>query len=497
MSTRKLITAMIFSSLFGGVIAIGGYTLIQSDSQQMLPQQVLQDRSASFTNMVLDTNNYVVPEGLNFVYAANNSKDAVVHIRTIYDGQRGENAVYFEDLFREYFGEQPRQQRQMPSRGAGSGVIVSRDGYIVTNNHVVEGASEIEVLLNDNRSYDAEVIGLDPTTDLAVLKIDDSSLPTMNWGNSDQLQLGEWVLAVGNPFDFRSTVTAGIVSAKARNIGILANANRESNLQIESFIQTDAAVNPGNSGGALVNLRGELVGINTAIISPTGAFAGYSFAVPVSLVNKVYDDLVEFGQVQRAMLGIRIRDVSADLSEAEDLGTLTGVYIQSVIDGSTADDANLQSGDVILSVNGSSVSNVSQLQEKIALKRPGDKVEVTYLRDGKRRVVDVVLKNQNGNTELVAAAKDEFTLSGATFAELEEDDLSDYKLSGGVKVTDVGSGKWREAGIKRGFVITKVDKTEIEDLKGFSDYLNQAKGEGILIEGIYPDGEKAYYGIGW
>ena len=497
MNTKNMIMAMVFSSILGGVIAIGGYTLIQPQPQQPQPQPMSQQGTASFTNMVVDTSNFVVPEGLNFVYAANHSKDAVVHIRTVYSGQRSDQAIYFEDLFRDYFGDQQRQPRNMPSRGAGSGVIVSGDGYIVTNNHVVEGASEIEVLLNDNRSYQAEVIGLDPTTDLAVLKIEDRNLPTMQWGDSDRLQLGEWVLAVGNPFEFRSTVTAGIVSAKARNIGILANQNRGTNLQIESFIQTDAAVNPGNSGGALVNLRGELVGINTAIISPTGAFAGYSFAVPVSLVHKVFDDLVEFGQVQRAMLGIYIRDVDATLSEEENLGTLTGVYIQSVMDGSTADDARLESGDVIIEVNGQSVQNVSQLQEKIALKRPGESVEVTYLRDGKRRVSSVVLKNQQGTTELVAAVTDKFTLAGATFAELSDEDKTAFKIDGGVKVTELGNGKWKEAGIKKGFVITRVDKTEIDDVKEFSDYLNQVKGEGILIEGIYPDGEKAYYGIGW
>jgi serine protease Do len=498
MNTRKMITAMIFSSILGGVIAIGGYTLIQPDQQLLQPREVRQEGAPSFTNMVLDTSNFIVPEGLNFVYAANNSKDAVVHIRTVYNGTRGEEAIRFEDLFREYFDQQPNNpHNNMPSQGAGSGVIVSGDGYIVTNNHVVDGATEIEVLLNDNRTYEAEVVGLDPTTDLAVLKIEERNLPSMRWGDSDKLQLGEWVLAVGNPFQFRSTVTAGIVSAKARNIGILARQNRETNLQIESFIQTDAAVNPGNSGGALVNLRGELVGINTAIISPTGAFAGYSFAVPVSLVHKVYEDLVAYGQVQRAMLGIRIRDVNSDLNDEEDLGTLRGVYIQSVIDGSTADDANLESGDVILEINGQPVNNVSQLQEKIALKRPGEEVEVTYLRNGNKRVVGVTLKNQNGNTDLVAAVTDEFTLSGATFTELTENELMQFDIDGGVKVTDIGGGKWKEAGIKRGFIVTRVDKTEINDVKQFSDYLNQVKGEGILIEGIYPDGEKAYYGIGW
>lgn len=487
--------AMIFSSLLGGIIAIGGYSLLV-EPQVVQPQPVSRQGEASFTNMVLDTNNFIVPEGLNFVYAASNSTNSVVHIRTAYNSQRSEGTYYFDDLLRDYFGENPGQ-RSIPSAASGSGVIVSQDGYIVTNNHVVEGASEIEVLLNDNRSYEAEVIGLDPTTDLAVLKIDANNLPPMKWGDSDQLQLGEWVLAVGNPFEFRSTVTAGIVSAKARNIGILARQNSRTNLQIESFIQTDAAVNPGNSGGALVNLKGELVGINTAIISPTGAFAGYSFAVPVSLVHKVYDDLVEYGKVQRALLGINIRDVNADLSEEENLGTLRGIYIQSIIDGSAADQANLESGDVIVSIDGNEVNNVSQLQERIALKRPGEEVTVTYLRDGKRREVDVILKNQAGTTEIVEAVRDEFHLSGATFKNVSSEELEEYGIDGGVKVTSIENGKWREAGIKRGFIITRVDKNDIEDLKDFSDHLNQVRGEGILIEGIYPDGEKAYYGIGW
>ena len=493
MNTRKLFIAMIFSSLLGGVIAIGGYSLI-IEPQQLQPQPVSQEGQASFTNMVLDTNTFVVPEGLNFVYAASNSTNSVVHIRTAYDVARAEGT--FDELLRDYFGESPRGQRA-PAGGSGSGVIVSADGYIVTNNHVIEGAREIEVLLNDNRTYEAEVVGQDPTTDLAVLKIDGGNLPPMKWGDSDQLQLGEWVLAVGNPFEFRSTVTAGIVSAKARNIGILARQNSRTNLQIESFIQTDAAVNPGNSGGALVNLRGELVGINTAIISPTGAFAGYSFAVPVSLVHEVYDDLVEYGSVQRALLGINIRDVNADLSKEENLGTLRGIYIQSVIDGSAADDAKLESGDVIVAIDGDEVNNVSQLQERIALKRPGDEVAVTYLREGKRREVEVVLKNQSGTTDIVVAVKDEFSLAGATFTEVSKEDQEELGIQGGVRVASIEAGKWKEAGIKRGFIITRVDKTEIEDLKDFSDYLNQVRGEGILIEGIYPDGEKAYYGIGW
>ncbi len=490
MSKRNLFFAMIFSSVFGGIIAIGGYTLlVEPDETQFVPTS--QVSPASFTNFIFDTTDFVVPEGLNFVYAAKSSTNSVVHIRTRYDGgQRTPNP--FDDYFRDFFGEP--DPRRNPSRGAGSGVIVNAEGHIVTNNHVVEGASEIRVLLNDNRSYEAEVVGVDPTTDLAVIRIDERNLPAMQWGNSDDLDLGEWVLAVGNPFEFRSTVTAGIVSAKARNINIL---RRNNDLSIESFIQTDAAVNPGNSGGALVNLRGELVGINTAIISPTGAFAGYSFAVPVSLVKKVYDDLVEFGTVQRALLGIRIQDVNPELAETEELNVNRGIYIVSVNDGSAADDANLSSGDVIVGVNGKNVGSVSELQEQIALNRPGDEVTITYIRDGKTRDVSTVLKNESNNTDVVVAVNDRYSVNGAVFEEVLDEELENLDLPGGVKVTDVQAGKFREAGIKRGFIITRVDKNDIEDLKDFSDYLESARGEGILIEGIYPNGDKAYYGIGW
>jgi serine protease Do len=495
MDTRKLIVAMTFSSVLGGVIAIGGYSLI-ADKEQAMPVQVAQSGEVSFTNMVLDTTNYVVPEGLNFVYAANSATNTVVHVRTIYDGSEQEGSADFEGMLREYFGDDPRQGRR-PSRGSGSGVIISDQGHIVTNHHVVDGASSIEIMLNDNSTYEAKIIGLDPTTDLAVLKVEGASFVPMKWGNSDQLQLGEWVLAVGNPFEFRSTVTAGIVSAKARNIGILARQNMGTSLQIESFIQTDAAVNPGNSGGALVNLRGELVGINTAIISPTGAFAGYSFAVPVSLVKKVSDDLIQYGTVQRALLGIRIRDVNAELADEEDLGTLRGIYIESIIDGSAADGVSMESGDVIVALDGNTVNSVSQLQEKVALKRPGESVDVTYLRDGKKREVSIILKNESGTTDLIASVKDEFELSGAIFREVSDETIERLRLDGGVEVASLQSGKWREAGIKKGFIITRVDKNDIDDLQDFSEYLNKVQGEGILIEGMYGDGEKAYYGIGW
>jgi len=494
MNKKNLIFAMIFSSMFGGVIALGGYALfVKPETIQVVPAS--EKTSASFTNLVFDTTDYIVPEGLNFVYAAKSATPSVVHIRTVYEG--GQQKDYYnplDDFFRDYFDEEPRSERR-PSRGAGSGVIISNDGYIVTNNHVVEGATEIEVQLNDNRTFSAEIVGLDPSTDLAVIKIDEKNLPIMKFGDSDNVNIGEWVLAVGNPFDFRSTVTAGIVSAKARNINILARNFRNSanNLSIESFIQTDAAVNPGNSGGALVNLKGELIGINTAIISPTGAFAGYSFAVPVSLVKKVTEDIVETGEVRRALLGIRIGDVDAGLAEREDLSVIRGVYVTSVNSGSAADEAGIESGDVIVAVDAQPVNTVAQLQERIALNRPGDEVEVTIMRGENKKSLKAVLKG----TEQLIAANRSYRIEGAVFEEIDEDEMSDLDLEGGVKIADISKGKWSDAGMEEGFIITKIDKREIRSINDFRNYIENARGEGLLIEGIYPDGEKAYYGIGW
>ena len=299
---------------------------------------------------------------------------------------------------------------------------------------------------------------------------------------------------MGNPYTFNSTVTAGIVSAKARNIDILRkNAN---DLSIESFIQTDAAVNPGNSGGALVNLKGELVGINTAIMSPTGSYAGYSFAVPVSLVKKVYIDLVEYGTVQRALLGIRIGDVNAKLAEEERLGINRGVYISSVGNQSAADLAGLESGDVIIAVNEKPVSNTSELQEQVALNRPGDEVWIKYIRDQKIRDVSVVLQNSLGTMEVVKAIN-RLTLEGASFEDLSEKELDKLKLSGGIRFKEIGPGKWKNAGIQPGFIITMIDKRVIKNIEELKIYLDTVKGDGILITGYYPNGEKVYYGIAW
>lgn len=492
MNNKQQLFGFILASIFGGVIALGGYKLVVKEEPTTIIQPVKEQVQFSNYNPSATA---AVAEGLSFVEAAKAVTPGVVHIRTVYNATSGRsNQGTFDDFFRDYFGDTRRQQGR-PQAGSGSGVIISADGYIVTNNHVVENADEIEVLLNDNSTYKGKIIGTDPTTDLALVKIEGNDLPTVKMGDSDKAEIGEWVLAVGNPFDFRSTVTAGIVSAKGRNINILRDRN---GLQIESFIQTDAAVNPGNSGGALVNLRGELVGINTAIATPTGTYAGYSFAVPSLLVNKVIRDLKEHGVVQRALLGINIRDVTAELSEDENLDILEGVYVINVNDNGAADDAGIENGDVIVAVNDEKVRKTSELQEKVALNRPGDRVKVTLLRDGREKEVYATLKNTLGTTEVIAS-NNNFVIEGATFEDVSERDIERLGLrDGGAKLTNLERGKWREAGIKEGFIITSIDKRAVTNVEDLSRALAASgNGSGRLIEGVYPDGSRAYYGIGW
>lgn len=488
MSKRSLILAMMFSSLFGGIVAVVGYSIIAPQQQYIQPVSTQNTNGVALTNYVFDSSDFVVPEGLNFVFAAKNATQSVVHIRTTYaEGMRSRSP--FNDFFKDYFGDR-YERRGGPSMGAGSGVIISPNGFIVTNNHVIDNASEIEVVLNDNRSYQARVIGTDESTDLAVLKIDQDNLPVIKYGDSEAINIGEWVLAIGNPYEFRSTVTAGIVSAKGRNINIL-----QGDYRIESFIQTDAAVNPGNSGGALVNLNGELVGINTAIASPSGAFAGYSFAVPVSLVKKVVSDLVEYGTVQRALLGISIADVNADVAENFELDVLKGVYVDRVFEGRAADEAGIEPGDVIIAVNNKPVNNVAQLQESVAINRPGDKVIVRFIRDGKEQEVEAILRNEEGNFNVVEV-KANFQLEGATFVEVSDELKDKLGIKGGVQISELSSGKWRDVRMKQGFIITGIDNEEIRNLRDLENYFKRPRADGILIEGVYPDGSKAHYGLG-
>ena len=493
MKNLKYYLLAIVFSILGGLTSITGYKYFNDDINSVSVQA---NDNLKFANYVYDTTDVIVPEGMNFVYTSKKTTPAVVHIRTTYEGRSTGMRSPFEDMFRDFFGERysPREREVPQRRGSGSGVIMTSDGYIITNNHVVDNASEVEVLLNDNRTFIATVEGADPTTDIAVLKIDAKSLTTVDFGNSDDVEIGEWVLAVGSPFEFRSTVTAGIVSAKARNIGILRD---RSNLQIEAFIQHQAPVNPGNSGGALVNLKGELVGINTAIATPTGTFAGYSFAVPSNLVRKVYKDLVEFGVVQRALLGITILDVNAELAEEKDLPVLTGVLIDRVNAGGAADDAGLESGDVIIEINGMEINNISNLQEQVAINRPGDKILVTYIRDGKTKTVNATLKNTLGTTEVVASTNS-FTIDGAVFVDVPKELKEKLEIEGGAQVSEIGNGKWKSSGITKGFVVTSINKRNISDVEDLSTTLSQLpKDDGVLVEGVYPNGVKAYYGIGW
>ena len=426
----------------------------------------------------------------DFTYAAKVTTPAVVHVKSTAvqhnTGQRSRHP--FEDFFGDQwlFG-QPRQQQ--PQTASGSGVIISQDGYIITNNHVIQGADEIEITLHDNRSYTAQLIGTDPSTDLALLKIEDSGLEYIPFANSDSVEIGSWVVAVGNPFNLSSTVTAGIVSAKGRNINILQGQSA-----IESFIQTDAAVNPGNSGGALVDISGNLVGINTAIASPTGSYSGYSFAVPSNLARKVIVDIKEFGIVQRGFLGITIRNVDSKLAEELNLDEPNGVYIDEVANNSAAEDAAIKKGDVIKSINGLRTTSAPELQEVVGRFRPGDDITINYIRDGKLKSTTVKLKNRNQGTELLSKNKIEVAeILGASFTDVDKKELKEMGIEGGVKVNNIKEGKIsRYTDMRDGFIITKIDNTPVISVEQLLSLLDKKKG-GVMIEGKYPDYPGSYY----
>jgi Do/DeqQ family serine protease len=432
----------------------------------------------------------------DFTTAAEKTVNAVVHVKTKYTakGMVQSGDPFFDFFFgRPEFFNQP-QQVQPQTMGSGSGVIVSSDGYIVTNNHVIDKSDEIEVVLNDKRSFKANLIGVDPSTDIALLKIDAKDLSPITFGNSDEVRIGEWVLAVGNPFNLTSTVTAGIVSAKARNINILT-----ADMKIESFIQTDAAVNPGNSGGALVNTKGELIGINTAIASQTGNYTGYSFAIPSSIVSKVVADLKEFGTVQRALLGVNITDITAEFAKEKKIDVLDGAYVASIASKSAAEEAGLKEGDIIISINNVKVKTVAELQEQIGRYRPGDKISIGLIRDGKEHYFSVELKNQQGNTGIVK--KVDLDILGAEFKEISDKLKDEMKISFGVQVTSVSSkGKFAIQGVKKDFIIVKINNQAIKSIsdieKIFSEVKNNTNNEkGLFITGIYPNGAVAYYAI--
>lgn len=440
----------------------------------------------------------------DFTKAAENSVHAVVHIKSTVkassssgQGQRQQRMI---DPFEFFFGDRGGRGfdfgTPQPSVGFGSGVIISNDGYIITNNHVIDKATEIEVTTNDNSKYTAKLIGADPNTDIALLKIEGSSFAYIPFGNSDELKVGEWVLAVGNPFNLTSTVTAGIVSAKGRSIN-------SGEMNIQSFIQTDAAINRGNSGGALVNTSGQLVGINTAIYSQTGDFAGYGFAVPISIAAKVVSDIKEFGTVQRAVLGVRIQDVPAakelNKEKAKDVKVNEGVFVDSFAERSSAKEAGVQEADVITAVNGVKVRSSSELQDQIARHRPGDKVELTINRAGSERKVSVTLKNASGGTSVVSKT-DGLAAVGAAFKDLTDAQKNQHGISYGVEVAGVDNGgKFSQQGISKGFIIMKINNqpaTSAQEIESIIESVGRSSDKGIFISGFYPaNGKTRYYAV--
>lgn len=441
---------------------------------------------------------------VDFTYAAEQTIHAVVHVKTVYklEGNRRQQRrqpqslldLFFDDPFGDDSDWYGRSQQPQESRGSGSGVIISPDGYIVTNNHVIDRANEVEVTLNNRQTYTAKVIGADPETDVALLKIEANDLPYLSFGNSDNVKIGEWVLAVGNPFDLTSTVTAGIVSAKARNLGTISNSN---SMNIQSFIQTDAVVNRGNSGGALVNTRGELIGINSAIASTTGTYAGYSFAVPSQIAKKVVDDLKEYGVVQRAMLGVQMTDFSPEAAKDYNIAykEFKGVLVVEIIQGSSAEIAGIKKHDIITKINDVEVNSAADLQEQIARYKPNDKITVDVIRDEKMKHFDVVLRNKVGGVNVVKSNDALFASLGATLEELTDSELRQMRLNSGLQVKSIKSGKFQDAGIRKGFIITRVNNVSVNSVDKLKEILNDATG-GVLIEGIYPNGKREFYAIG-
>jgi len=481
---KKVISTFLVATL-GGFIALATFiTFNKSEQTQAAATSQIQP-VARFANLPPAASN---SGSLDFTVAAENSLNAVVHVKTKREVAAPNNP------WARYFGYEMQPQIQM---GSGSGVIIGNDGYIVTNNHVIEGATEIEISLNSGENFKGTLIGTDPSTDLAVIKIETKKeLPSLRFGNSDVVKVGEWVLAVGNPFDLTSTVTAGIVSAKARNINLLQFDPNNEVFPVESFIQTDAAVNPGNSGGALVNVRGELIGINTAIASRTGSYAGYSFAIPSAIVEKITRDIVEFGNAQRAYIGVQINDVNQVLAEELGLNQITGVYVNGLTENGAAELAGVKEGDVIVGVNDINIHSVPELQEQVSKYRPGDDIKLTVLRDGRQRSIPVTLRNLRGNMELKSKeAKDVRRILGAAFESPSTAELQALRIKGGAKIVELGSGRLANAGVKKGFIITSIDEQPIQSPEDIETILQNRTG-GVLIEGVYPDGTKAYFGFG-
>ncbi|MDR1887303.1 MAG: trypsin-like peptidase domain-containing protein [Prevotellaceae bacterium] len=496
----KTIILLVFASLCGGLIG----ALVISKQQQKEPEktpanELVHTRQMPVTAVAFSS----AGEPVNFSDAAEHAVSAVVHVKVTGETQRRYSGS--NDLFDFFFGNPGRQEYQdYTPTSSGSGVIISEDGYIVTNNHVVDQAHDITVVFNDKTTAVAKVIGKDPTTDVALLKVEtDTKLPTLGFADSDNLRLGEWVLAIGNPFNLTSTVTAGIVSAKARTLGVTPN-----DFGIEAFIQTDAVVNPGNSGGALINLKGELVGINTLIVSRTGIYEGYSFAVPANITKKVVKDLIEYGVVQRALLGIRYIDLNdpdfdddtylekyaeeekLDVEKLKALKKYKGVYVAEVVENSAAKEAGIEKGDIIVRIGNKDVTAKSIVVEEVGKLRPGDKIEISLIRNEKTKQITATLRNKAGNTDVVS--EDKLELLGAKFETVGKELAGRLRIKGGVRITELGNGKLKNH-VRQGFIITKVNQKSVASVEELASIINELKrGEGVFIEGIYPNGRRDY-----
>ena len=494
--------------LSAGVAGVTTYTMLKPENRDSLSFNEQFRQNPGTRLAAYDSIN---AQPVDLTQAAENSLHAVVHIKSTQQAKEQTVTVRdpFAEIFGDIFGNGGRQQRRVqtqPRVGFGSGVIISKDGYIVTNNHVIDGADEIIVKLNDNREFKGRMIGTDPNSDLALVKIEGDDFPTIPVGDSDALKVGEWVLAVGNPFNLTSTVTAGIVSAKARTLGVYGIGG------VESFIQTDAAINQGNSGGALVNAKGELVGINAVLSSPTGAYAGYGFAIPTSVMTKVVSDLKQYGTVQRALLGIKGTSLAGDgdmmsdqpidksgatLSDKrKEFGVVDGVWVREIVDGGSAAGSDIKVDDVIIGIDGKKVQNFADLQEAIAQHRPGDKVTVKVMRDKKEKNINITLKNEQGTTKIVKDAGME--ILGAAFKELPDDLKKQLNLGYGLQVTGVTSGKMADAGVRKGFIILKANDQpmrKVSDLEEVMKAAVKSPNQVLFLTGVFPSGKRGYYAV--
>ena len=508
-TTKNILGVGAIVLLSSGVAGLTTYKLLQSN--EAATETSFNEMFKQNPNVKLAAFDAVNAQPVDLTQAAENSLHAVVHIKSTQQAKEQTVTVRdpFAEIFGDIFGNGGRQQRRVqtqPRVGFGSGVIISKDGYIVTNNHVIDGADEIIVKLNDNREFKGRMIGTDPNSDLALVKIEGDDFPTIPVGDSDALKVGEWVLAVGNPFNLTSTVTAGIVSAKARTLGVYGIGG------VESFIQTDAAINQGNSGGALVNAKGELVGINAVLSSPTGAYAGYGFAIPTSVMTKVVSDLKQYGTVQRALLGIKGTSLAGDgdmmsdqpidksgatLSDKrKEFGVVDGVWVREIVDGGSAAGSDIKVDDVIIGIDGKKVQNFADLQEAIAQHRPGDKVTVKVMRDKKEKNINITLKNEQGTTKIVKDAGME--ILGAAFKELPDDLKKQLNLGYGLQVTGVTSGKMADAGVRKGFIILKANDQpmrKVSDLEEVMKAAVKSPNQVLFLTGVFPSGKRGYYAV--